>query len=288
MTGRNIMDADQAVASRELVRRILMDNLAPLVGLASRQPLNRNAFLEAISPTLAVASKLTRSLTSQLGGRFASIARALATARYGQEAVPALLVSPSLSADPRIVTGRTGDTVILTQLPEAATRQAATALLRQAGSAPAERIGTEVFRRVFAGQVQALLDLPRNPAPWSCRVDLFVANPAIGLAELESGGELDSSNVKGQPEKLVLAGLALADPAIPLHFCLAYANAGEGNPIRGGLPQYLAPAGSVTPSSGLWVGRRWWEQVLPTDIPFDVFLGLFAEVARELQIVPGS
>jgi hypothetical protein len=149
-----------------------------------------------------------------------------------------------------------------------------------------KRIGTAAFAAALNARIEELGRLPRAPEPWYVRVDLYVDDPGIGLAELESGGELDSSNVKGQPEKLVLAGLALARTDTPLHFCLAYANQGEGRSIRGGLRGYLAYASAVPPSSGLLVGSQWWERLLPPGLSFASFLEIFADVARELEIVP--
>jgi hypothetical protein len=159
-------------------------------------------------------------------------------------------------------------------------------LLRRAHATDTERIGTAAFAAALNARIEELGRLPRAPEPWYVRVDLYVDDPGIGLAELESGGELDSSNVKGQPEKLVLAGLALARTNTPLHFCLAYANQGEGRSIRGGLPGYLTYASAVPPSSGLLVGSQWWERLLPPGLSFASFLEIFADVARELEIVP--
>jgi hypothetical protein len=268
------------------VRSIVRSNLLPLIGIASAQGDNHNVFLEAISPPIAISSKLTRSLTSRLGKRFASIARDLAVLRYGADKVPAVLYSHTVEAGSQIATGLVDDTLVVTAYDQIATRRAAIDLMRHAKTHADERIGTSSFRDAFRTKVADLESGAPAAELWSVRVDLFVDDPLIGLAELESGGELDSSNVKSQPEKLVLAGLALGDPDVPLHFCLAYANKGEGRPIRGGLPGYLAYEGDDRPSAGLLVGRRWWERLLPAGVAFERFVELFAEVADELEILP--
>ena len=268
------------------VRSVVRLNLLPLVGIASEQGDNHNVFLEAISPPIAISSKLTRSLTSRLGKRFASIARDLAVLRYGAEKVPAVLYSKTVEAGAQVATGLVDDTLVVTAYDQIATRRAAIDLMRNAKTHADQRIGTPAFRDAFRVKIAELDSGALAAEAWAVRVDLFVNDPLIGLAELESGGELDSSNVKSQPEKLVLAGLALGDPDAPLHFCLAYANKGEGRPIRGGLPGYLAYAGDNTPSGGLLVGRQWWERLLPAGVSFDRFVELFAEVADELEILP--
>lgn len=272
--------------SEAFIREVLARRLAPMVGLADQQGSNHNLFLSAISPTLAVSSKLTRSLTSRLGGALAGAARDFAIGRFGEGLVPPIVYSPTVVTRPIVAAGSGNDTVIYTQLAEPETRAAATRLLRGAGSSRDHRIGTDAFRHAFREELGALAALPRAAQPWSVRVDLLVNHPLVGAAELESGGELDTSNVKGQPEKLVLAGLATADADLPLHFCLAYANQGEGMPIKGGLPGYLAPAGTANPSSGLLVGAAWWGRILPEDVAFDRFIELFGEVAEKLRIVP--
>jgi hypothetical protein len=267
------------------VRELLSAELAALAGVAEEQGENHNVFLEAISPTIAAASKLTRSLTSRLGGRFAAIARSLAKARFGEAAVPRVLLSHS--ANPEAVTAAFGgDTTIYTQFDEGATRELAIRLVRQAGADVTRKIGTDPFRAAFRSSVRQLGAAPRTERPWSVRVDLYVDSDTIGLVELESGGELDTANVKGQPEKLVLAGLALGVEDVPLHFALAYANRGEGQPVAGGLPKYLARSGAVRPLSGLLVGSEWWLRILPEGVAFAQFLEVFREVAEELKLVP--
>jgi hypothetical protein len=279
------METNQAQAE-DAVRTVLRERLGPLAGLGDEQGTNHNPFLEAISPSVAAASKLTRSLTSRLGRRLAAIARELAVAKYGPGNVPSVMFSDTIVTRPAAPAALVDDTAIYTQLDENEVRNAAIRLLRWAGSELDQRIGTERFREKFIEEVTALRRQGRAAEPWFTRVDLYVDSAGIGLAELESGGELDSSNVKGQPEKLVLAALALGSADVPLHFCLAYANRGEGESIAGQLPKYFAPAGDLRGSGGLLIGSQWWSRLLPVDVSFDRFLEIFREVAAGLHIVP--
>lgn len=266
------------------LENVVEQHLASLRDLHRSQAKNHNPFLESISPTVAVASKLTRSLTSRLGTALAGIARDCAIERYGEGKVPRVAYRTDVKwvlDDP----GQHGDTTIVTNLNEAETKQAATRLLRE-GRASGNRLGTPAFRDAFLRELDRLEGLPRSSEPWTVRVDLLVEAPEVGVCELESGGELDSSNVKGQPEKLVLAGLALGRRELPLHFCLAYANQGEGKPVRGGLPGYLAYAREYGYVGGLLVGQEWWERVLPSGLSMGDLLRATSSVAAQLDIVP--
>ena len=118
--------------------------------------------------------------------------------------------------------------------------------------------------------------------PWAVQVDLAVLDPSIGFAELESGGMLDSSNAIGQSRKLVRAGLAYGEPSMSLHFCTAYANDGEGRPIKGSLRKYFLQ--EPDHSDGLLVGSTWWERIFPEGVNFADFLQIFHEVAVEYEI----
>ena len=150
------MDAageERLVPSPEtVIRGILRENLAPLIGLAAEQGNNHNMFLEAISPTIAVTSKLTRSLTSRLGKRFASIARAMAVERYGTVKVPSVLYSGTLESPPHRSIELSDDTAIYSQLDQRATRAAAIDLLRRAHAT-----NTELNRPGNPGDSRALI-----------------------------------------------------------------------------------------------------------------------------------
>ena len=271
----------------EIERRLdllLEAHLKNLAGLHGKSRTNHNIFLQKISPTIADTSGLTRSLTSRLGNSLHRIARGLAVLRYGSEAVPPILGHvDSVSATKN---ERDDDTIIRCTWDEQETRQAATRLLREAGSRPDFKIGSSKFKKAY---LETMDDLSRTKStePWTLRVDLVVLDPMIGICELESGGELDTSNVKGQPEKLILAGLALGKPELPLHFSLAYANQGEGEPIRGGLPKYLTYQQEASEhAGGLLIGEQWWNRVLPPDLDYEDFVQAFQSKVAELDVVP--
>ena len=85
--------------------------------------------------------------------------------------------------------------------------------------------------------------------------------------------------------KLIKAGLAYGDPAAALHFCLSYANNGEGNPIKGGLVNYLAPLDESETGDGLLIGSQWWQEILPEGVKHETFIQIFKEVSSELEIL---
>ena len=107
-------------------------------------------------------------------------------------------------------------------------------------------------------------------------------SPEIGFAELESGGQLDTSNAVAQAGKLIKAGLAYGDPEMSLHFCTAYANNGQGRSILGSLRSYFLQ--DPDHRDGLLTGANWWERVLPVELSFEEFLVEFRSVAKEYEI----
>lgn len=237
-----------------------------------------NVFLLAISPQLAVGSKLSRQLTSRLGVKLARIARSCAELRFGVDNVPRHLMADGVEATPIHI--QTDDTLIYSDFDRDQVVELTLRLVTQAKSV--SKVGTNAWRSRFEAALEDLHKSPRVATPWYVQVDLAVLDERVGFAELESGGMLDSSNAIGQSRKLIQAGLAYGDSTMPLHFCTAYNNAGEGYPIKGSLRSYFAQ--EPAHRDGLLTGSNWWERVLPGDLTFEDFLVIFHEVAEAYEI----
>lgn len=237
-----------------------------------------NVFLLAISPQLAVGSKLSRQLTSRLGVKLARMARSLAELRYGTDRVPKHLRARGVEAS--AVDIQTDDTLVYSNFDRNHVVELTLSLVTKAKSV--SKVGTDAWRRLYEDALDELLAGSRVDTPWYVQVELAVLDENIGFAELESGGMLDSSNAIGQSRKLIQAGLAYGDPEMPLHFCTAYNNAGEGNPIKGSLRAYFVQ--EPAHRDGLLTGSNWWSRVLPGDLTFDDFLEIFHEVAEAYEI----
>jgi hypothetical protein len=223
---------------------------------------------------------LTRRLTSRMGRKLARMARNVAELRFGEDLLPAHLPSPHLQDAHNAVPHSTDDTFVYTDFDVALTTSLTLELIDKAGRGA--KIGSDDFRSEYAAAIERLVGADRASEPWAVQVDLAVLHPSVGFAELESGGMLDSSNAIGQSRKLVRAGLAYGDEALSLHFCTAYANDGEGRPIKGSLRKYFLQ--EPDHRDGLLVGSTWWERILPPPVTFDDFLEIFHEVAVEYEI----
>lgn len=247
---------------------------------------DHNVFLNAISDEISVMSKISRSLTSKLGNRLAGIARDLARFRFGDEAVPKKLINPSI-ADIRVPkdSEKHNDTIIYTNIkPEILETEGQRLITFAKTSYGKNRIGTASFAEEYLRTMEKL-KRHRVEQISKLRVDLFINQNNLGFCELESGGNLDNANVKSQPLKLLKAGLAFGDKEKSLHFCMAYANNGEGNRISGGLVNYLTPHKDSETGDGLLVGSEWWNSILPEGIGHQQFLQIFKEVTIELGIM---
>lgn len=262
-------------AVRSIVERELTDLHGVWEGAAAAE---HNVFLLAISPQLAVGSKLSRQLTSRLGVKLARMARSFAELRYGRDRVPKHLMADGVQTTP--VNMQTDDTLVYSDFDRDQVVELTLGLVTKAKSV--SKVGTDAWRGLFEQALEELHEAPRVDTPWYVQVDLAVLDENVGFAELESGGMLDSSNAIGQSRKLIQAGLAYGDPAMPLHFCTAYSNAGEGNPIKGSLRSYFEQ--EPAHRDGLLTGSNWWSRVLPGDLTFDDFLVIFHEVAEAYEI----
>lgn len=260
--------------------KLRLSNLQNLHIKLARE-VDHNPFLRAISFDISIKSKLSRSLTAKLGNTLALVARDLAKIRYGQNNVPSVIAKASLDKKNIENTAHHQDTLIATDTPKDDLLSASNSLIRYAGSEA--KIGSKKFRQQYMKTIEELNRLPRIDI-WFTQVDLYIDNNDLGFCELESGGELDSANVTAQPAKLIRAGLALGEPEKRLFFCLAYANKGEGNSIKGGLPKYFEYESEAETREGLVVGSAWWHKVLPKNISYENFLQIFSRVAKDLNI----
>lgn len=279
--GHQVSQATEEARSavRGIVERALADLHGMWEGAAAAE---HNVFLLAISPQLAVGSKLSRQLTSRLGVKLARMARAVAKLRYGPDRVPSYLGAEGV--DVPAVDMQTDDTLVYSTFDRDDVVERTLALVTRAKSV--SKVGTDAWRELYEQALEELRAGPRANSPWYVQVDLAVLDDNVGFAELESGGMLDSSNAIGQSRKLIQAGLAYGDPGMPLHFCTAYNNAGEGNPIKGSLRAYFEQ--EPDHKDGLLTGSKWWNRILPDGLTFHEFLEIFHEVAEAYEIAGPS
>jgi len=266
------------------VDSIIENRLGNLKKLHEQFPENANPFLEAISIEVSRHSSLTRSLTSRLGSSLAGMARDLAEYTHGTDLVPSHVVCEGLEFDLGSEVVHRVDTLVYTDFDEASLTREAQRLISYAKTSTANQIGSENFQGEYVKSLNKLKEADRSDI-WSLQVDLFVNQPGIGFCELESGGNLDTSNVMAQPVKLVKAGLASGSAEPGLHFCLAYANRGESKPVQSALTRFFRLSDDSETGDGLYIGREWWELVLPEGFTYDQFMLSFKEIVDKLDIV---
>lgn len=236
-----------------------------------------NPFLSAIEPEVAHWSSVTRSLSSQLGGRLQELARDLACRRFGEDHVPPLVAGTGVT-DTRGWEPDKRDTIVICRLDRAEVSRLATKLRIFAKGSEEQRIGTDPFKAEFALALHELAALPQEREPWKTFVDLYINDDGLGLCEMESGGMLDTSNAPSQTEKLIRAGLAYGKVDINLRWALAYDNSGEGKAVTQ-LRNFLAP-------EALLIGPDWWARLLPGGVSYERFLEIFGEEATKIDLVP--
>ena len=268
----------------EKVESAIETSLQNLAGLHTRMNVGINPFLEAISEDVAKNSSLTRSITSKLGNSLQKLARELAKSKYGEELVPDIVFQKDIYIDDTFHAAHSKDTKVVSKIDKRKLDLAADALVRFAGESRENRIGTFKFRNEFK---KTMKDLTSNISGETNEklVDFFADVPKIGFCELESGGQLDTSNGPAQPRKLVMAALSSGKPEVGMHFSLAYANRGEGNLIAGGLTRIFVSNSESETGDGLLIGKEWWETLLPDGVTYTIFMESFKKVVDRLDIV---
>lgn len=253
---------------------LIEKSMSQIAGLHLTVKQGVNPFLDAITPEINRYSSLTRSLTSKMGNGFQLLARNLAKEKFGVAAVPNIIFQKNEKFDLNDPKPDVKDTLILSKLDPKTINYEANKLIHFAKTEPNGKIGTKLFRKELT-KSRDLIHKEAKSRPHQVQVDLFVDTPQLGFCETESGGELDSSNSKAQPAKLIMAALASDRLDMTLHFCLAYANRGEGKPIAGGLKRLFLNSDETETGDSLLVGKEWWETLLPPSTKYEDFLKIF-------------
>lgn len=266
------------------IQSLIETSMAQIADLHSKVKQGVNPFLDAITPEINRYSSLTRSLTSKMGNGFQLLARNLAKEKFGEEAVPDFIFQKEVKFDLDNLKPDPKDTLIFCNLDSNTINYEANKLIHFAKTDPNGKIGTKKFRKELL-KSRDVIHRSKSTNSHQVQVDLYINSPGIGFCETESGGELDSANSKAQPAKLIMAALASDNLDQNLHFCLAYANKGEGKPIKGGLKKLFLNSHDTETGDSLLIGKEWWETLLPIHIKYNDFLDLFGKAMSKMNVV---
>jgi len=280
---------EQSEKNLQAVANVISANLAALhANWQPAKPNNHNIFLGMTAPELMSASQDSREATSRLGNTLEKISRDLAKLKYPTD-LKNNLFSKSVSERQRalIIAAAKNKPYEETRVYTAFNKKeiAAAASRLTAYAKNEHKIGTKEFKAELVQEMNAIRSLPLGNS-WYCTVDLACTNSSIGLVELKSGGQLDTTKAAKETEALIYAHLAHGDAAMPFHFATLYANKGEKKNIEGSLRSYFQHDVKTNPSTQLLVGKIWWKRVLPYGIKYNDFIQLYAKSAKRYPLLP--
>lgn len=123
-----------------------------------------------------------------------------------------------------------------------------------------------------------LTKLPKTKNIIKNDVDLaFYDGKNWNLLEIKAGGDLDSSNARGNIRKLLKSYVALNSSNARVYFATYYHKSGSGK-WRGSMKKFLQ-----YPEMFL-IGSDFWERILPENISFDEFKKIYLKVMKKIKI----
>jgi hypothetical protein len=285
------------VAQETGCRLDLVQAITPLVCrffIRTRSEIVENAsadvFLKIMFPDLAKYIRASRSVASRMGSQFyPALAKNIATIHFGADELPQLIrgkyVTPEAGTDLKI--GHS-DVILLSVADKDDVETTARLLEMEIRTKQLPKIGTEEFAERLQKENRRLTSaISSKNQVWSTRSDLYIKS--VGLIELESSGQLDSSNVTAQIQKLLRAGLIHPNPTIKLFWGLTYNNKGDdAQEPSTSLKRYLDITTTTDSQGGMLVGRRFWEALLPDDVSYEKFLEVVEEIVKEVNKIEPS
>ena len=123
-----------------------------------------------------------------------------------------------------------------------------------------------------------LVKLPKTKNIIKNDVDLaFYDGKNWNLLEIKAGGDLDSSNARGNIRKLLKSYVALNSNNTKIYFATYYHKTGSGK-WKGSMKKFLQ-----YPDMFL-IGSEFWEKILPENISFDEFKNIYLKVMKKIKI----
>jgi len=282
----------ECVAQETCCRLDLVQAVTPLVReffLETRKKIVENmsadVFLKIMFPDLAKSIRASRSVASRMGSKFYPVlAKNIATIRFGPDDLPSVIrgryVAPESGTTLRI--GHC-DVVLLSVAKKQDVEAAARQLEYEIKTRELDKIGTDGFaERVRQENERLRREISATNPVWSTRSDLYIKS--VGLIELESSGQLDSSNVTAQIQKLLRAGLIHPESNVKLFWGLTYNNKGDDTREPSTpLTKYLQITTTTDCQGGMLVGRHFWNALLPNDVTYEKLLEVVEKIVTKVR-----
>ena len=273
------MDAEKEI--KEILKcelKILLDRLKDDFSEKKEKKRN-NWILDCFDGEILSNMIFVSSFESKYGNMFEKIAFQIARLRFGSENVKYIVKSKSIENEEfeefKNQFNHNKKQYITTKLSEKNSGKFSKFREDHKGD------GNKKEKSLLTHEVlsELLVDLDDEDKPHEQEVDLLIYNDEeklFEIFEIKAGGNLDSTNSKGNVEKLLKIYSALGYENSKIYFATLYNKDGDENNWKGSVKYQIG-------EDSLLIGKDFWEKILPTDISFIKFKEIYLDVCEELN-----
>lgn len=240
-----------------------------------------NFLLSQLDEEMIANMVFVSSFESKSGFAIEACAKRIARLRFGDENVPAIVNPLGIqhNINENSVSGQIIVTNVNTNDGNLRGQISAFRATNVASGSGRNRFESGVNQNSIKEKLLPLAEKYKTDTIHRKPVDLaFFDGQDWNILELKAGGDLDSSNAPSNVEKLLTIYVGLNVPNAKVYFATLYNKDGEGNNWNGAVKKHLA-----YPEMFL-IGKKFWEKILPADISFEDFEGIYKEALEEIDL----
>lgn len=240
-----------------------------------------NFLLSQMDSRITASMVFVSSFESKSGFAIENCAKRIARLRFGEENVPTIVNPRNLShnINPNTVSGQIVVTDVATHNGDLRGRISAFRANNVASGAGRTRIESRVTQESIRANLLPLSTTYKTNEIYTKPVDLaFFDGENWNVLELKAGGDLDSSNAPSNVEKLLTIYVDMGVENCKAYFATLYNKDGEGNTWKGSVKKHMS-----YPEMFL-IGKNFWEKILPNNISFDDFVGVYKSALEEIDL----
>ncbi len=236
-----------------------------------------NFLLDGLNIDTKIGLVFASSFESKIGNAMQRVALEIARLKYGKENVPYIINIHNIKHNINEVKGKQFIVTDIDTNDEELNKRIAGIIKRNEGNLRCNP--QKVCNLNFTELKTLLTNLPKSNTVIKNDIDLaFNDGKNWNLLEIKAGGDLDSSNARGNVIKLLTSYVALNSNIAKPYFATYYHKTGEGNKWCGSMKKFLQ-----YPVMFL-IGSDFWEKILPENISFDEFKKIYLKVMKKIKI----
>jgi len=272
---------------KNIIKNIIVEEFLKLINLIEADFISNyerkinNFLLSQMDERITASMVFVSSFESKSGFAIETCAKRIARLRFGEENVPTLVNPRNLAhnIDPTTINGQVVITDVDTYNGDLHGRIASFRANNEATGRGKARIESGVTQSSIKEGLLPLSTTYRTNHIYTKLIDLaFFDGTTWNIMELKAGGDLDSSNAPSNVEKLLTIYVDMGIENCNAYFATLYNKDGEGNVWTGSVKKHLH-----YPSMFL-IGADFWDKILPYNITFDNFTGIYKKALEEINL----